>query len=172
MSAREYHGSRRIDALGAWIYEAITYGPRGCGVVFVPSFTDLDRYMREIESMGNMPVLHKSRSSRDVVTYGTMGGAVLTLMPMWTLSNLVFACGSHWPFMMFHDPMQWPDPTFFASLRRQLKPTYRDRTTLITIESKFPAGYDTGSPAESLTVSEQKPREIDYLEITRNLSAK
>lgn len=174
MSGTEYLGLRRHDALYAWISEGLTFGHRGNGAVFLPSFTDLDIYMREIEGMKMMPAFVNLRTVDDVVEYCTVGGANLTLYPMWDVAHLAFAAGSRWPFMIFHDPMIWKDPTLFASLRRQLHPTYQTRTTLITVDTPFPPGYATGAPAESLAVASANApaREIDYLKITAELSAK
>jgi hypothetical protein len=147
-------------AVDKWVAEGHAFGALGSGVIFCCCEKD----MRIVEGAGTFPAFTRTRTFSGAVSYLTGSRAKLEIIPIRSLQDAAHLGSQRWPFMAFHNALQWPDRTPIRLLLPHLSPTIGARTTLISV------GTELGSLLDDKDKADEKPKEIDWMAITRAIS--
>jgi hypothetical protein len=150
-------------AVRRWSLEAFAYKQFGNGVIFCSNAKDVNLYMRIVEG-GTIPPFTRTRTFGDAISYHADVGATLDIMPIRSLQDASSLGTRRWPFMVFHNPSLWQDRTPVRLLLPHLAPAVGVRTTLISVGSALASSTDRAEPPS------EKPKEIDWMAITRAIS--
>jgi hypothetical protein len=152
-------------AVEKWVVDCNSLGQFGNGIILCSNGKDVSLYMRIVENGGIFPTHSRLRTFSGAVSYHTGSRAKLDIMPIRTLQDAGQLGTESWPFMVFHNPTLWPDRTPIRLLLPHLSPAIGKRTTLITV------GTDLAlAPTPDDKQPEDRPKEIDWMAITRAIS--
>lgn len=151
-------------AVERWVLDGDSLGKFGNGIIFCSNAKDVNLYMRIVENGGIFPSNTRTRTFSGSVSYLTHSKAKLDIMPIRSLQDAAQLGMETWPFMAFHNPTLWPDRTPIRLLLPHLSPAIGKRTILVSV------GTDLVSAEGTDQQPEPKPKEIDWMAITRAIS--
>jgi hypothetical protein len=151
-------------AVEKWVLEGNAFGQFGNGVIFCSTEKDVNLYMRLVENAAAFPAYIRTRTFSGAVSYAIGSGAKLDIIPIRGVPDASHLGSERWQFMVFHNPTLWSDRTPIRLLLPRLAPAIGARTTLVSVGTELASLLGTDPKPE------EKPKEIDWMAITRAIS--